>query len=195
MPFSKECTRLGIIASSKINKEKRIKRIEEYNKNPKICKQINCNNPIPYGQKHIQIFCSHTCSALNSNINRRKSPILYCKTCNKKLNSDQKISCSKKCRDIYWLNKTESMINQGKIKDPVTIKRYLIKKYGKQCFVCKRKNWMKKEVPLDLDHIDGHHENNFPENIRLICLNCHGQTPTYKAKNKGNGRKSRRKSG
>ena len=26
---------------------------------------------------------------------------------------------------------------------------------------------------LDLDHIDGHHYNNTPENIQTICKNCH----------------------
>lgn len=48
-------------------------------------------------------------------------------------------------------------------------------------------------IPLELDHIDGDHENNVEGNLRLICPNCHAQTPTYKNKNKGRGRESRRR--
>ena len=39
--------------------------------------------------------------------------------------------------------------------------------------------------------LDAHNviiRNNKLENLRLLCPNCHAQTPTYKAKNKGNGR-------
>jgi len=28
---------------------------------------------------------------------------------------------------------------------------------------------------LDLDHIDGNHDNNIPENLQTICKNCHAQ--------------------
>ena len=34
--------------------------------------------------------------------------------------------------------------------------------------------------------------NNTVNNIELLCPNCHAQTPTYKGKNKGNGRYSRK---
>jgi 5-methylcytosine-specific restriction endonuclease McrA len=45
---------------------------------------------------------------------------------------------------------------------------------------------------LQLEHKDGNSENNKPENLCLLCPNCHSQTPTYGAKNKGNGRHYRR---
>ena len=44
-----------------------------------------------------------------------------------------------------------------------------------------------------MDHIDGNSENNRLDNLRLICSNCDMQLPTYKAKNKGKGRKDRYK--
>jgi len=47
---------------------------------------------------------------------------------------------------------------------------------------------MKQPVPLVLDHIDGHFENNNEENLRLVCGNCDMQLSTYKSKNIGNGR-------
>lgn len=50
-----------------------------------------------------------------------------------------------------------------------------------------------KDIVLELEHKDGNSQNNSKENVCLICPNCHSQTPTYKGKNKGNGRHSRRK--
>lgn len=70
----------------------------------------------------------------------------------------------------------------------------LIKSHGHACFNCKLSEWQGQPIPLELDHIDGNHENNLETNLRVLCPNCHAQTPTYKAKNKGNGRASRRQS-
>jgi len=44
-----------------------------------------------------------------------------------------------------------------------------------------------------MDHIDGNADNNSLDNFRLVCGNCDMQLPTYKNKNKGNGRAWRRK--
>jgi len=86
-----------------------------------------------------------------------------------------------------------SEIEKGLVSDRQTLRRYLIEKHGEFCFVCKLFEWRNKKIPLDLDHINGHSENNLPINLRLICLNCHGLTPTFKGKNKGNGRKNRKR--
>ena len=38
--------------------------------------------------------------------------------------------------------------------------------------------------PLSLEfHIDGNSTNNKVENLRILCPNCHSQTPTHRAKN------------
>lgn len=62
----------------------------------------------------------------------------------------------------------------------------LIVERGHRCQVCHREDWMGKQIPIEIDHIDGHCTNNLKSNLRLICPNCHAQTPTYKGKNKGN---------
>lgn len=70
------------------------------------------------------------------------------------------------------------------------IKRYLLARGKEQCALC---GWrtvhpVTGRVPLEIDHIDGNHENNTELNLRLICPNCHALTPTYRNLNYGKGR-------
>jgi hypothetical protein len=43
--------------------------------------------------------------------------------------------------------------------------------------------WLGSEITLEVDHINGRHNDNRPENVRLLCPNCHSQTETYCARN------------
>jgi len=53
-----------------------------------------------------------------------------------------------------------------------------------KCSVCNHKNWQGQVVPIELDHINGNHKDNSLKNLRLLCPNCHAQTPTYRSKNR-----------
>lgn len=39
--------------------------------------------------------------------------------------------------------------------------------------------WNGMSMTLQVDHIDGNFENNSQHNLRLLCPNCHSQTPTW----------------
>jgi hypothetical protein len=66
------------------------------------------------------------------------------------------------------------------------LRRRLIKEgvFEHRCSGCKLDTWMDQPIPLELDHIDGNHQNNALDNLRLLCPNCHSLTPTFRGKNK-----------
>lgn len=60
-----------------------------------------------------------------------------------------------------------------------------------QCENCFETKWLGNPIPLELDHIDGNHQNNNIDNIRLLCPNCHAIMPTNSGKNKAIKNKAR----
>lgn len=68
-------------------------------------------------------------------------------------------------------------------------KRILIEQNGNCCSICNTNLWNNMPVPLVCDHIDGNPLNNNFTNFRLVCCNCDAQLPTFKSKNRGNGRR------
>jgi len=53
-----------------------------------------------------------------------------------------------------------------------------------KCYKCERTEWFENPIPLELEHINGNHNDNRIENLTLLCPNCHALTPTYRGKNK-----------
>ena len=99
--------------------------------------------------------------------------------------------CSLPCTFESQKKQRRQNFLEGKIKNRAYLKNHLVDIHGWQCMCCNNTEWLGQPVPLELDHIDGNAGDNTPKNIRLLCPNCHAQTPTHKAKNKGNGRGSR----
>jgi 5-methylcytosine-specific restriction endonuclease McrA len=56
-----------------------------------------------------------------------------------------------------------------------------------KCEGCGRTKWRGKPIPLELDHINGKHEDHRIENLRILCPNCHAQTETYCRRKDENG--------
>lgn len=108
---------------------------------------------------------------------------------------------TKRPRDLSYVpdmiakiwEKTLSRFNNGEVHDRETLRKILTKVRGYKCeiFDCGVSSWLDKPLTLQVDHIDGNAGNSLPQNVRLICPNCHSQTPTFGSRNKGNGRKSR----
>lgn len=51
------------------------------------------------------------------------------------------------------------------------------------CSCCRLSKWLGEQIPLELDHINGVHDDNRLGNLRLLCPNCHSLTPTYRGRN------------
>jgi len=127
-----------------------------------------------------------------------------CKACaNSRVRTDEvknKISIGVKSNG-YWRNENwkdkirESNRSSEKIaksKDTWKLKRdwdtahvQSIKKWVKEqknntCEGCGLNQWNDKPLVMEVDHIDGDVNNNNINNLRVLCPNCHSQTPTWR---------------
>jgi len=122
-----------------------------------------------------------------------KSQIITCNYCQKEHLVTNKYSsrclfCSIQCQQDSRLD--ESVKNGSA--STKSLKRFLIREHGEKCWTCGIEDWNNKKIVFELEHKDGNSENNLLDNLSIICPNCHSQTPTYKGRNKGKGRYSRR---
>jgi hypothetical protein len=73
------------------------------------------------------------------------------------------------------------------------LRKYLIRRLGESCTRCgwAQRNPVTKNVPIEVEHIDGDWTNNRLDNLTLLCPNCHALTPTFRGLNRGRGRAHR----
>lgn len=160
-----------------------------YNIDPKRC--VACGGVISF-EKRSNKYCGHSCAASVTNSNRVLKhnpdwhrPIVVCPGC---YGPHQNATyCSMKCRN----NHTLMRFRAGEISDRGTLGKLLRQLHGNKCQSCKNSEWLGQPLPLEVDHTSGDASDNRPANLRLVCPNCHSITPSWKGRNKGNGRKSK----
>ena len=80
----------------------------------------------------------------------------------------------------------EILIKDSPYKSPSSLLNRLVKEGLKElkCEGCGIVEWQGQPAPLSLDHENGDNKDNRIENLRVLCLNCHGLTPTWCGRNK-----------
>jgi len=140
-------------------------------------------------------YCSRSCAATANNTGRRRhgrGPV-PCQGCGTSTTNPK--FCSAECQVEHKYQKMigEWISGLRDVPGRYSLRRFLTEKQNDECSMCGiGPTWNEQSLVFETDHIDGDHTNNRPENLRLLCPNCHSQTPTFKAKNKGRGRPHRR---
>lgn len=167
------------------------KSVAKYEKENKHCPE--CEIRLPY-ESRANKFCSHQCSATFSN--RKNYPVEHrakCRYCSGRLPIPfRSVFCSDEC-SLSHRREYLASVDTNTVSDPVTLKKIILARRGYKCEMCGLNEWNGIPAPLEVDHINGVSDDNRSENLRILCCNCHAQTPTYKSKNRGNGRLSLQK--
>lgn len=129
--------------------------------------------------------------------------MVLCLNCGKeiKTKSKKRKYCSQKCQMEFQRKQWEEKWLNGEIDGfsetdhwgniPDRIRNYLFRINNNQCSKCGwgEINPFTNLVPLEVEHKDGNYKNNRPENLELLCPNCHSLTKNYRGANRGHGRK------
>ena len=78
----------------------------------------------------------------------------------------------------------EVLVEDSKYKNSNHLKKRLYKEGLKNeaCEVCNIVEWNGLPIKFELDHINGNNTDNRIENLKILCPNCHSQTPTFRNK-------------
>lgn len=153
-----------------------------------------------------QAFCSSTCRAsFWGRVDEEKPPTHRTKN-NRCPHCDKEIgNTSKTCGGCMYVDRIQEKIElwlSGEWSGAypgneyllsTTIKKYLLEQANYSCTECGFNTAHPDGSSiLQVDHIDGHSNNHSPDNLKVLCPNCHALTGTFGNRNKGNGRPHKR---
>lgn len=145
---------------------------------------LNCNKDTVNPK-----FCSKSCAASfnNKGIRRHGKSKPKCLNCSNYTSKRRQKFCSRNCLSAYHWKISITKITNGEVIPAIKkLRKYLLTVHP-FCAECNNGiEWNGKPIALEMDHIDGDSTNNSLINVRLLCPNCHSQTPTYRVKNKNN---------
>lgn len=160
----------------------------------RICKNLNCDNEFST-YNVITLFCSKNCN--NEEYKRLNKKVFSNQTCLcGKTISRYAERCSpcfkeweKQIRIDAWLKGKWNGGSETHLSK--TIRLYLLEQSKYSCSSCgfNTMHPLDNKTVLEIDHIDGDGSNHKPNNLQVLCPNCHSLTPTYRNRNSGNGRK------
>ncbi len=150
-----------------------------------------CNNT----HEKSGIFCSRSCANSRSfteeaKEKKRKSGLEYYS----KFTPEERKQIHKEKMELYDFtehqrkvqekNRARSWSRPYEEMSHDSVRKRLLFERNYTCEECGTGNeYNGKPLSLELDHIDGNSLNNRVENLRILCPNCHSQTPTHRSKN------------
>ncbi len=96
--------------------------------------------------------------------------------------------CSNDCKYAARVNDPNQLFKYGKEISGTRLRKAMIA-VGVEyvCFACGMLPvWQGNPLTIEVDHINGSRVDCRLINLRFLCPNCHSQTPTFRAGNRGN---------
>lgn len=163
---------------------------------------FTCEKGLPLDRN--RVFCSSKCRedflAVIDSPSRSSDLDLTekCKTCSGRISKRNATGYCHACgilsrreaRVKAWLSGEWSGATES---DPYVlssvIRKYLLEKANYECSQCGySRRHPDGSCILQINHIDGHANNHAPENLEVLCPNCHALTENHGGRNAGNGR-------
>lgn len=126
----------------------------------------------------------------------------YCKYCGNKLKNKRSVFCDNTCYSKFkrkeylerWKSGEENGLS-GKYEIRECVRDFLIESANYCCEVCgcNMVNPYTHKTILQIHHKDGDCTNNKPNNLMVLCPNCHAMTENFGSRNKNATRKDNRK--
>jgi hypothetical protein len=129
--------------------------------------------------------------------NREPQREFCANNCGARLRREHVNFCSNDCKLIAYRVWLIATWKAGKL-PPMQyfnriIREYLLHTLGEHCQRCgwNERNPFTGKIPLEIEHIDGNWQNIAPDNLTILCPNCHSLTATFRGLNRGSGRPGR----